>query len=64
MTTCCEDNGGSDGTGTGNLSGTGSPVGVVTPTSIGQLYTDQNVPHSVWQSTGLTNTAWDQIIGP
>lgn len=64
MTTCCEDNGGSSDTSAGNLTGTGSPVGAVTPTAVGQLYTDQNAPHSLWQSTGLTNASWDQLIGP
>lgn len=52
------------GTGGGGLSGTGSPVGVVTPTAAGVSYvdlTDVNAIH-VWFSTGVTNASWNQII--
>jgi hypothetical protein len=46
------------------LTGTGSPVGVVTPTFVGQLYTDQNgPPYGLWQSTGLTSADWSQLLG-
>jgi hypothetical protein len=52
------------GGGGGGLSGTGSPVGVVTPTAAGVSYvdlTDVNAIH-VWFSTGILNTSWNQII--
>lgn len=42
------------------LSGTGSPVGVVTPTSSGMYYIDSNYTNGVtlWVSTGTVNTNW------
>jgi hypothetical protein len=47
------------------LSGNGSPVGVVTPTVIGQTYSDKANPAAVnfWVSTGLTNTSWYEVAG-
>jgi hypothetical protein len=42
------------------LSGSGSPVGVVTPTAVGQTYLDITTP-GFWASNGLTNTSWTQI---
>ncbi len=53
--------GGGGGSGTGTLTGNGSPVGVVTPTVTGQIYTDQSTP-GLWESNGLTNTSWIQLI--
>lgn len=47
--------------GAGNLSGSGSPVGVVTPTAIYQLYRDIDTDTYHW-ATGLTNTDWQQMI--
>jgi hypothetical protein len=43
------------------LTGTGSPVGNITPIFVGQLYTDNTTP-GLYISTGLTNTAWNQLI--
>ena len=45
----------------GNLSGAGSPMGVVTPDSVNQFYRD-TVGNVLWQSIGLTNTDWLQWI--
>lgn len=41
-----------------NLSGNGSPVGVVTPNYINQFYQDKTPPRDIWVSTGVTNTSW------
>lgn len=41
--------------------GVGSPVGVVTPAFIGQKYSN-TAPIELWQSTGLTNADWTQLI--
>lgn len=46
--------------GAGNLSGSGSPVGVVTPTAIYQIYRDTDADTYYW-ATGLTNTDWHQF---
>lgn len=45
--------------------GTGPPLGTVTPTAVGQLYTDQAVTNGarVWVSTGITNTSWTVAAG-
>lgn len=43
------------------LVGSGSPVGVVAPTGIGDLYVDETTP-ALWQANGLTNTDW-QLVG-
>lgn len=51
--------GGGGGGGAPNLSGIGSPVGVVTPTAVNQWYTD-TAGNFIWQSTGLTNVDWAQ----
>jgi hypothetical protein len=48
------------GGGTNNLSGNGSPVGIVTPNYIGQAYTDLTTP-GYWTSTGLASSSWLQI---
>ena len=50
--------------GGGNLSGSSSPVGSATPTSIGQTYTQESggVFNSFWVSTGLTNMSWTQLV--
>jgi hypothetical protein len=52
------------GSGVNNLSGTGSPVGSVTPNYVGQTYTDITNPSvpAVWVSVGLTNNSWSQIV--
>ena len=39
-----------------------SPVGVQTPTVIGQIYTDTS-NNTLWVATGLTNTSWIAISG-
>lgn len=46
---------------TAKFSGSGSPVGVVTPTGVGDLYTDHVTP-ALWQATGVTDTDW-QVVG-
>lgn len=56
----CQFASGGGGGGSGVLEGFGSPVGVVTPTSIGQLYSDVGV--GLWQSTGLTSADWTQLV--
>jgi hypothetical protein len=42
--------------------GSGSPVGVVTPTGIGYLYVDNTTP-ALWQAIGPTNADWVNIGG-
>jgi hypothetical protein len=44
----------------GPLSGSGSPVGAVTPAVIGQTYFDTTTP-AFWAANGLTNGSWTQI---
>ncbi len=53
--------GGGGGVACVNVSGAGSPVGVVTPGCTGQFYRD-TVGNALWQSTGLTNADWTQWI--
>jgi hypothetical protein len=53
--------GGGGGAISANLSGAGSPVGVVTPTANNQFYRD-TTGIALWQSTGLTNTSWTNWI--
>ncbi len=43
------------------LSGSGSPVGVAAASSIGQFYVDKTTP-ALWQSTGLGNMDWNEIV--
>ncbi len=43
-----------------SLSGTGSPVGVVTPITPGQQYTDTDTGH-LWISMGLADTDWQDL---
>lgn len=57
---CVLEGAGGGATGSGVLEGSGSPVGVVTPTSVGQLYSDSG--GGLWQATGLTNASWQQLI--
>lgn len=47
------------------LSGSGKPVGVVTPSAVGQLYVDTAVTAGVrlWVSTGLTAGYWVVAVG-
>ena len=47
--------------GSSNLSGSGSPVGVVTPDAVNQFYRDTS-GNALWQSTGLTSADWIQWI--
>jgi hypothetical protein len=49
------------GGGSANLSGAGSPVGVVTPTAINQFYRDTS-NNTLWESTGLGASDWIQWI--
>lgn len=51
---------GGGGASVSNTISTGSPIGVATPTAIGQFYTDTDGP-TVWQAIGLTNADWTQI---
>jgi hypothetical protein len=53
--------GGGSGAFSANLSGAGSPVGVVTPDAVNQFYRD-TTGVALWQSTGLTNLSWVQWI--
>lgn len=55
------DGGGGGGGGSSNISGNGSPVGVVTPSTTDQWYRD-NVNHTYWWSYGLTNADWEQVV--
>ena len=45
--------------------GSGSPMSVVTPTAVGQLYTDTAATTGarVWVSTGTTDTSWTVASG-
>lgn len=43
-------------------SGHGSPVGVVTPGYVGQIYVDLDIPQ-IWFSDGLTTTNWILVTG-
>ncbi len=52
---------GGSGTVSPNLSGAGSPVGVVTPNAVNQFYRD-TTGNALWQATGLTNTSWIQWV--
>lgn len=52
---------GGGGAGVENISGAGSPVGVVTPDAVNQWYYD-TVGIAWWWSTGLTNADWTQAI--
>lgn len=55
-------NGGGGGAGSSNnISGAGSPVGVVTPDAVNQFYRD-TTGNALWQSTGLTDADWTQWI--
>jgi len=44
-----------------NAEGSGSPVGVVTPSCAGQFYSD-TTNDVLWQARGLTNADWHQWI--
>lgn len=48
-------------TGGGDVSGSGSPVGSVTPSFVNQFYRRTDSPE-LWQATGLTNADWVQWI--
>lgn len=48
------------GGGSSNLTGVGSPVGVVTPDAVGQFYTETGGP-ILWQATGVTAADWQQL---
>lgn len=52
----------SGSSGFNNLSGNGSPVGVVTPNYINQFYQDKTPPRDIWVSTGVTNTSWLLVV--
>lgn len=54
-------NGGGGSGSSNNISGAGSPVGVVTPDAVNQFYRD-TASNSLWQSTGLTNADWYQWV--
>lgn len=45
----------------GPLHGSGSPVGVVTPSVIGQTYFDTTTP-AFWAANGLTSGSWTQLV--
>jgi len=53
--------GGGGGTAFQDLSGNGSPVGVVTPDAVNQKYRD-SLNDTYWWATGLTNTDWQQFV--
>lgn len=48
------------GAGNYSLSGSGSPLGVVTPTGIGQTYFDTSGTNNLWLSNGLGPFNWVQ----
>ena len=50
---------------TNHRRGSGSPVGVVTPTALGQVYADtaQTCGARLWISTGTTNADWKVLDG-
>ncbi len=44
--------------------GSGSPIGSLVPTYIGQLYRDTSMtPNDIWMSTGVANTDWNKLTG-
>lgn len=46
------------------LEGMGSPLGVLTPDYVGQIYRNLELnPNGIWMSTGLTNTQWQNLLG-
>ena len=45
---------------TAKFSGSGSPVGVVTPSGEGDLYVDDTTP-GLWQASGATSADWAQV---
>ena len=45
---------------TAHAHGSGSPVGVVTPSGEGDLYVDDTTP-GLWQATGATSADWAQV---
>ncbi|HXA33027.1 MAG TPA: hypothetical protein VNV87_12265 [Acidimicrobiales bacterium] len=45
---------------TAKFAGSGSPVGVVTPSHEGDLYIDDTTP-GLWQATGATSADWQQV---
>ena len=45
----------------GPLSGSGSPVGVVTPGVVGQTYFDTTTP-AFWAAGDLTSGGWVQLV--
>lgn len=47
---------------TAKFAGSGSPVGVVTPTGEGDLYVDETGP-GLWQANGLADTDWVLVGG-
>ena len=49
------------GGGTANMSGVGSPVGVVTPNGINIWYRDTGTDN-YWWATGVTNTDWTPVV--
>ncbi len=53
--------GGTGGGACANTLGVVDPIGVVTPTCLGQFYTN-TVFNSLWQATGLTNADWHQWV--
>lgn len=53
--------GGGGGVVSGNVLGSGSPQGVVTPAAAGQFYSD-TTGFGLWQAFGATNTSWHQWI--
>jgi hypothetical protein len=55
--------GGGGGDGCCTIAGTGSPYGSVTPSCIGQIYTDISTPGGIWISTGTGPSDWRQYVG-
>lgn len=53
--------GGGGGGGTANMSGSGSPVGVVTPTAANIWYRDTSTDN-YWWATGATNADWTPVV--
>lgn len=60
LTVLNNQSGGGSGTASTYKTGAGSPVGFVTPAFVGQLYVDTS--GGLWESNGLTNNSWTQLI--
>jgi len=58
----CQIINGGGGVAFNNKSGTGSPLGSVTPDYAGQIYTDLANPYNLWTSVGTTSADWIEFV--